>query len=254
MSKVKKIATRNLRNSEIDQDMDNVVSFKKGKKKSNIGFNQLQITDIHPLTENQAKVFNAYKNDKNIICCGSAGTGKSFLLLYLMLQDLIYNGTYDKIVIYRTAVQTRNMGFTPGSDKDKIDVYSNGIRGICNELFHRGDAYELLEKKEFIEFTSTSFARSITHNNTLVLFEEAQSATLNELSMIATRIGTNSKLFLTGDTMQNDLGRNEVSGFSDFIKIAEHMDSMEIVKFTIDDIVRSDFVKQFLVAKEKLGL
>jgi phosphate starvation-inducible PhoH-like protein len=250
---LKKANTKFLKSYEIDA-MENVSIIKKSKKKPNIGLAQFQLKEVHPLTENQGKVFNAYKENKNIICCGSAGTGKSLTLLYLMLQDLLYTGEYEKIIIYRTAVQTRNIGFTPGSEMEKAEVYSAGIKMICNDLLNRADAYELLCKKDLIEFNSTSFARSITHNNSLVLFEEAQSATLTEISMIATRIGYNSRLFLTGDSNQNDLDKREKSGFPDMIAIAKHMESMEVVNFTVDDIVRSSFVKEFLVAKDKLGL
>lgn len=242
-----------LRGNEIDIQLEFLP--KRNKKKTpNFGMGQLQLKHLNPLTENQNLVFEHYNKGKNIVCCGSSGSGKSLVLMYLMLNDLLSDDLYEKIVVYRTACQVRSMGFTPGSEREKINVYSNGIRGICNELFGRGDSYEILERKELVEFTSTSFARSITHNNTLVLFEEAQNATFNEIAMVATRIGNNSKLFLTGDTAQMDLGKNEKSGFYDFIRVAKEMESMAVVQFTIDDIVRSSFVKEFLVAKETLGI
>lgn len=256
MSKqVKKANSKFLRGVEIDDAADNLSFVKKQKRKPNTGLSQLQLKEIHPLTESQGKVFSAFKNGKNILCSGSAGTGKSAILLYLCLGELLYTQQYEKIIIYRTAKQVRDIGFTPGTDKEKIAVYSNGIKSLCSELMLRGDAYEILEKKDLIEFVSTSFARSITHNNSLVIFEEAQSATLNEISMVATRIGENSRLFLSADYSQNDLNsRVEKSGLLDFTEIAKLMESFEIVTFSIDDCVRSGFCKEFLIAKDKLGL
>ena len=214
----------------------------------------LVLNHIQPLTEAQSKVFKYYALDKHVVCYGSAGTGKSMILMYLMLNDLLTDGSYDKILVYRSACQVRSIGFTPGTAEEKIAIYAAGIGGICSGLFGRGDAYEILKRKGLIEFSSTSFARSVTHDNTLVLFEEAQNATFSELSMVATRLGENSKLFLTGDTAQNDLGKNEKSGFVDFIKIADAMSSMRTVGFTASDIVRSSFVKEFLMTKEALGV
>lgn len=255
MSRVaKKANTKFLRSHEID-DMENVSFIKKQKRKTNAGFSQLQLKEIHPLTENQGLVFKHYFEDKNIVCSGSAGTGKTFLLLYLCLQDLMYSNDYDKIIVTRSAVPTRAQGFLPGDEREKMVVYEQPYRNICNELFGRGDSYEILKKKELIDFQSTSYMRGTTFDNCLIIVEEMQDMTLHEISTIITRCGKNTKIFFSGDFRQTDLdNRREISGFSDFIKIVKMMYSFEIVDFNLDDIVRSGLVKEFLIAKDKLGL
>ncbi len=235
--------------------MENVSFIRKQKRKPNTGMTQMQLKEIHPLTENQGKVFNHYYDGKNIVCSGSAGTGKTFLLFYLCLQELVYSNEYDKIIVFRSAVPTRSIGFLPGDEKEKMSVYEAPYKGICSDLFGRGDAYEILKKKELIEFQSTSYIRGTTYDNTLIIVEECQDMVLHEISTIITRCGKNTKIFFSGDFKQTDLdGRREISGFNDFIKIVNAMYSFEIVDFTINDIVRSGLVKEFLIAKENLGI
>ena len=253
---IKKANTKFLKGYEIDDAAENVTFIKKQRKKpQTAGISQLQLKEIQPLTENQKKVFQAYSDGKNIVCAGSAGTGKSFLLFYLCLQELIYSNEYDKIIIFRSSVPTRNMGFLPGDEKEKMAVYEQPYKSISGDLFGRGDSYEILKKKELIEFQSTSYIRGNTFDNCLLIVEEMQDMTMHELSTIITRCGRNTKIFFSGDFKQTDLdGRREISGFSDFIKIVDCMYSFEVVEFGLDDIVRSGLVKEFLIAKEKLGL
>lgn len=244
-----------LKSHEID-DMENVVvQLKKGKKPQNNSLFNLYIKDIYPLTENQGKVFQAYNAGKNIVCSGSAGTGKSFVLLYLALQDLLYTQEYSKIMIFRSSVPTRNIGFLPGDEKEKLAVYEAPYRAICGDLFARGDAYEILKKKDLIEFQSTSYVRGNTFDNCLIIVDECQDMNLHELSTIITRCGKGTKIFFSGDFKQCDFdGKREVSGFNDFMRIIQRIESFESVDFGLDDIVRSGLVKDYLVAKEMLNL
>jgi phosphate starvation-inducible protein PhoH len=257
MSKLnKKANTKFLKNHEIDDAYDNVSFIKRrNKKRPSTGLSQLQLKEIQPLTQNQGRVFDSYADGKNVICSGSAGTGKTFLLFYLCLQDLIYTQDYDKIIVFRSSVPTRNIGFLPGDEKEKMAAYEAPYKPICGDLFGRGDAYEILKQKGLIEFQSTSFVRGTTFDNCLIIVEEIQDMNLHELSTIITRVGKNTKIFFTGDFRQTDLdGRREVSGFNDFVKIINHMPSFDVVDFCLDDIVRSGLVKEYLVAKENLGL
>ena len=255
MSRVtKRSNTKFLKGHEIDE-AEGVTFVKKQKRKSNAGFSSFEVKEIHPLTENQGKVFKSYADGKNIICAGSAGTGKTFLLFYLCLQDLIYNQEYDKIIIFRSSVPTRNIGFLPGDEKEKMAAYESPYKSICSELFGRGDSYEILKKKEIIEFQSTSFVRGNTFDNCLIIVEEMQDMVLHELSTIITRCGKNTRIFFSGDFKQTDLdGRREISGFNDFVKIVNCMYSFDVIEFGLEDIVRSGLVKEYLVAKENLGL
>ena len=164
----KKANTKFLKSHEIDE-MENVSFIKKAKRKpAGAGLSQMQLKEIHPLTENQGKVFEHYADGKNIVCSGSAGTGKTFLLFYLCLQELVYGNEYDKIIVFRSSVPTRNIGFLPGDEKEKMAAYEVPYKGICSDLFGRGDAYEILKKKELIEFQSTSYIRGTTFDNSLI--------------------------------------------------------------------------------------
>jgi phosphate starvation-inducible protein PhoH len=251
---VKKANTKFLKSHEID-NADNVSFIKKSKKKPNAGLSNLQLKEIHPLTKNQGLVFDAYHNEKHIVCAGSAGTGKTFCLLYLMLHDLVYNNEYEKIVIIRSAVPTRNIGFLPGSEDEKMEAYEIPYKNICNDLFGRADAYEILKKKDLIEFQSTSYIRGTTFDNTLILVDEFENCNFHESDSIITRCGKNTRIFFSGDFKQTDLdGKREISGYLDFMKIINNMDSFDAVEFTIDDCVRSGLVKEYLIEKDKLGL
>lgn len=251
----KKVNSKFLKSHEIDT-ADNISFIKKQKRKpNNTGFSQLQLKEIHPLTENQGKVFNAYAKGKNIVCAGSAGTGKTFCLLYLALQDLIYSHEYDKIIVFRSSVPTRNIGFLPGDEKEKLAVYESPYKSICGDLFGRGDAYEILKKKEMIEFQSTSYVRGNTFDNCLIIVDEFSNCNFHELDSLITRCGNNTRIFFSGDFAQTDLDqRREVSGFNDFVRIINMMDSFTVVEFGLEDIVRSGIVREFLIAKDKLGL
>lgn len=223
----------------------------KKVKNSNLNF-ELQF--IKPLTENQQTLFNLYEEDKHIIAYGSAGTGKNFCFLYLGLKDILA-GNYQKIVIIRSVASCRDIGFLPGTEKDKLAVYEAPYRAIVNQLFNRDDAYDILKQKNIISFESTSFLRGLTYNNSILMLDEAANLTLHEASTVYTRVGLNTKLLVSGDVNQCDLNvKKEISGFSDIIRISKNMTSFGCVEFGIEDIVRSSFVKDFLIAKQNLGL
>jgi phosphate starvation-inducible PhoH-like protein len=214
---------------------------------------------IKPLTENQHKTFDSYYSGKNLLLIGSAGTGKSFLSLYLALNDvLIKDPQYDKVTIIRSAVSSRDIGFLPGSAKEKLKAYELPYKQICSDLLQKGDGYEILQRKNIVEFESTSFLRGITFNNSIIFVDEIQNMNLAELKTIITRIGKNCKLILAGDYAQSDMiqkhsrddSKNDVLKFIDVIST---MKSFDIVRFTTTDIVRSGLVKEFLIQTEKLG-
>lgn len=251
---VKKANTKFLKGHEIDE-ADNVSFIKKQKRKPNTGLAQFQVREIHPLTENQGRLFKFYGEGKNIVAAGSAGTGKSFCLLYLMLQDLIYTGDYEKLIIFRSAVATRNIGFLPGNEEEKMDAYELPYKCILNDLFGRADAYEIMKKKDLVEFLSTSYVRGTTFENCLILVDEFENMNFHELDSLITRVGRNSRIFFSGDFKQTDLdGKREVSGFSDFTKIISEMESFDMVEFSIEDCVRSGLVKEYLITKDRLNL
>lgn len=213
------------------------------------------LAKIQPITQNQATVFDLYNEGKNLMLYGSAGSGKSFLSLYLGLRDMMEIGTFTKIVIIRSAVASRDLGFLPGSEKEKVAVYEAPYKSIVNDLYGRDDAYDIMKQKDIIQFESTSFLRGLTYNNCLIFVDEIENMCFHELNTIFTRIGEGTKIIFAGDIKQCDLNeRKETSGMADFLKIIKELDEFGLVEFTMDDCVRSGLVKNYLIKKEQLGL
>jgi phosphate starvation-inducible protein PhoH len=214
----------------------------------------LYIKHIQPLTCNQTKTFEAFSKDKNLLLHGSAGTGKSFISLYLSLLEVMEgHGDLHKVVILRSVVPTRDMGFLPGSAKEKAKVYEAPYSSICNELFGRGDSYEILKTKGVVEFQTTSFVRGTTFSDCIVVVDEMQNMTYQELDSVITRIGENCRVIFSGDFKQSDLLRDaERNGLMNFMKILKRMNMFDCIEFTKEDIVRSKLVKSYIIAKEEL--
>lgn len=214
---------------------------------------------ITPLTNNQSKTMQSFRTGKNMLLMGSAGTGKTFLSLYLALDDVMnQKSDQERVIIVRSATATVNQGFLPGNLQKKSEVYEAPYYEICAELFGRKDAYENLKAKGIIEFVTTSFIRGTTFHNAIVLLDEYQNCNLQEITTVITRVGEGTRLILSGDVKQNDLStrRNlaEQSGADQINQIFRSMPSVDIIEFGINDIVRSKFVKEFLITKERLGL
>jgi len=210
----------------------------------------ISLASISPITENQRRTFNLYDNGKNLLLYGRAGTGKTFISLYLALGEVLSgSSTYKKVVVVRSVVPTRDMGFLPGSAKEKSMVYESPYYAICTELVGRGDAYEMLKRKGVIEFMTSSFVRGITLKDCIVIVDEFQNMVDEELHSIITRVGDNCKVIFCGDCRQNDL-RKEQTGFYKFLKILSTMSSFGIVEFAIEDIVRSSTVKEYIIKRE----
>ena len=211
------------------------------------------------MTDAQQDAFNAFEEHYNLVLCGSAGTGKTFISLYLALSELMRRDRSSKddpkkIMIVRSTVSSRDVGFLPGTLKEKMSVYEDPYRGIFSELFGRGDAFEILKTKGIVEFCSTSFLRGTTINDSYIILDEFQNCSSQELETVITRVGKNSKIFFCGDWSQNDLIRSkwDVSGLPFFMKIIEKMQEFDIIEFGIEDIVRSGIVKSFIIAKSEV--
>lgn len=220
----------------------------------NYGFHGGMI-DIVPLTDTQDIVFQKFDNDTHMVMHGLAGTGKTFLSLYLSLRQVLSGASeFNKIMIVRSVVPTREMGFLPGTVKEKIKIYEAPYEAICSVLFGRGDAYNTLKTKNLIEFISSSFIQGLTIDNSIVIVDEIQNMTFSELDSIITRIGKNTKLILCGDYRQSFLQKDsDKKGLLDILKIIKRMDLFEYIEFGEEDIVRSAFVKQYIIEKSRLG-
>jgi phosphate starvation-inducible protein PhoH len=215
-----------------------------------------KIKNICPKTKNQEQLFHSFFNEKHILLHGCAGTGKSYCALFLALKDL-FDGFYDRIIIIRSIVPTRDVGFLPGSLQEKIAMYEEPYSEIVDDLLGRKGAYDELKKDEALSFKSTSFLRGLTWTNSLIIADEIQNYTWHEICSLVTRIGDGSRLVLLGDRDQNDLSqqrKNEQSGLESAIKVCYNMKSFDVVEFGVQDVLRSEIVKEFLVAKKLLGL
>lgn len=211
---------------------------------------------INALTDNQQIAFDAFDDGKHLMLHGMAGTGKTFIALYKAIDALMSNkGVQNKIYIVRSVVPTRDMGFLPGNQKEKMKVYEAPYYAICTELFDRSDAYEILKQKNAIEFISTSFIRGITMNNCYVIVDEVNNMTFHELDSVITRIGKGCKVLFCGDFRQSDLTKDqERNGLKDFMRVLSRLNDFVHVDFLEQDIVRSKLVKEYIIARQKLGL
>ena len=220
------------------------------------------LVNIEPISENQKRLFNSYKEGKHLVAYGCAGTGKTFITLYNALKDVLDENTpYEKIYIVRSLVATREIGFLPGDYEDKSDIYQVPYKHMVKYMFQMSsDAdfemlYGNLKAQDTIKFWSTSFLRGTTLDNAIVIVDEYQNLNFHELDSIITRIGENSKICFCGDARQTDLVKtNDRNGIVDFMSILRKMPSFDIIEFEIEDIVRSGLVKEYIIAKMEAGM
>ena len=230
------------------------------KQKLEIGSGNL--ISIKPITDNQKIVFETWKQKKNQFLFGCAGTGKTFVSLYLALQDVMNLQTkYDKVVLVRSLIPTREIGFLPGDEEDKAALYQVPYANMVQFMFQQPNEqafsmlYEKLKQQGSLYFLSTSFLRGLTFDNSIIIVDECQNLNFHELDTIITRVGQDSKIVFCGDFGQSDLSKtNEKNGLHDFLRILEEMEEFNCVEFDIGDIVRSGFVRNYLIQKTKLGL
>jgi predicted ribonuclease YlaK len=243
MSKQRRLPKR--ARNRIEKETDYLLNTKFGMKR------------VNPLTENQCKTFDSYQQGKNLLLVGSAGTGKTYVALYLALKDVMANNKYKQVIIVRSTVQSREQGHMPGDEKQKAAHFEAPYVDIVNDLFERGDAYQIMKQKNMIKFMSTSFIRGLTFDNSLIIVDECQSCNYHELDTIMTRVGNDSRIIFCGDMKQDDLkvgsrNRYDVSGLRDLIKVSKQIESFATIEFGLEDIVRSGLVKEYLIAKEKV--
>lgn len=212
------------------------------------------LVEIEPLTENQKKVFNEYEQDQSLVLAGSAGTGKTFMALSMALEDVLDKATsYEKVVIVRSIVPTRDIGFLPGNEEEKKDAYTGPYKSAVAELFNDPEAWLKLTNTNIIEFISTSFIRGTTLRNAIVIVDEMQNLNFHELDSIITRIGRNCRFIMCGDYYQSDFDKEkDKNGILKFLEIIESLNRFSIIEFGWEDIVRSDFVRDYIMTKEML--
>jgi phosphate starvation-inducible protein PhoH len=252
-----KSTSRSKRNNEIEFLKEalwaNGHAAEEGPKKKSWSTKDLK--NIRPKTVAQEEMFQAWFSGKHLCASGSAGTGKTFLAFYLALNELFTQRT-RRIIIVRSAVATRDLGFLPGTLEEKTAQYELPYHDILWELIGRSSTYQDMKDAGLIEFMTTSFVRGLTWDNAIVIIDEGQNMTFHEINSIMTRIGENTRIILTGDIRQTDLTESKkhlgTEGMSQALRVFENMDSFASVHFTKYDIVRSEFVKSWIVACEHI--
>jgi predicted ribonuclease YlaK len=220
---------------------------------------KLRIDDLKtfdPLTDNQKLFFDAYKRgDYFVALHGVAGTGKTFCALYKALEEVMdKSNPFRKIIVVRSAVQSREVGHLPGDVHEKMEIYQQPYRQICETLFERKDAWDRLEEQGFIEFISTSFIRGMSFDDAIIIVDECQNLSWEEIDTVMTRVGYRSKIIFCGDYRQTDLNKkkSDMSGLMKFFEVAHHMSAFTRIEFVVDDIVRSSLVRDYIIAKLKV--
>lgn len=211
------------------------------------------IKNIKPLNFPQRIMFKSFFSGNHIVADGSAGTGKTYARLYLALSTVLSTTTpQTNMMIVRSVVASRELGFLPGTLDEKLQVYETPYIDMIGDLLNNHNAYQSLKMNNTISFTPTSFVRGLTWDDAVIVIDEVQNMNFNEINSVITRTGNNSKLIICGDYIQNDLlhSRHDVSGIAKFLKIIKTMSSFDYIKFSPSDIVRSEFVKEWIVASE----
>ena len=218
-----------------------------------------QMVSVSAVTDNQKLAFQDYKAGKNLFLYGAAGTGKTFITLYMALQEVLRNESkYDCVNIVRSAVPTREIGFLPGDEEDKTALFQVPYQNMVKFMFEQPNEqafnilYDRLKNQGSLMFLTTSFLRGITLDNAIIIVDEAQNLNFHELDTIITRVGMDSKIMFCGDFFQTDLQKNvEKEGIKHFMSILRGMKSFSNIEFTLGDIVRSGMVKEYLISKIK---
>ena len=231
-------------------------------KKQTKEINSSNLVDVKPITDNQKVIFDTWKKGKNQFLFGAAGTGKTFVSLYLALQEVLdLTNKADKVILVRSLIPTREIGFLPGDEEDKAALYQVPYQNMVRFMFQMAsdqafnNLYDRLKAQGSLYFLSTSFLRGLTFDNSIIIVDECQNLNFHELDTIITRVGQDSKIVFCGDFGQSDLQRtNEKNGLHDFLRILEEMEEFNCTEFNIGDIVRSGFVRSYLINKIKMGI
>lgn len=210
------------------------------------------LREIEPLTQSQKNAYAEWDNGNNLILDGSAGTGKTFIAMHMAFEDVLDPASvYRKVIVVRSVVPTRQMGFLPGDEDEKMAVYARPYIGIAAELFEGPNPWEKLIANHQAEFESTSFIRGTTWDKCIVIVDEMQNMSCHELDSIITRIGEDARIIFCGDYYQSDFTREEErNGLHQFLRIIKKMSQFSHIEFNWSDIVRSKLVREYIIAKD----
>ena len=204
---------------------------------------------VYPRTDNQAEYIWLLQNKDMVFCSGAAGSGKTFLAVAEALR-LILTHNKSKLIITRPVVEAgENLGFLPGDLEQKINPYLKPLKDAM-EMIIPGETVRRLTEAGIIETAPLAYMRGRTLNNAVIILDEAQNTTPSQMKMFLTRMGENSKVFITGDTTQIDLPKKIPSGLIDAIHLLHKIEDIGFMELTADDVVRNPLVKKIVRAYE----
>ena len=214
------------------------------------------LLEYEPITDNQKLACDYWDDGFNLVLSGSAGTGKTFIAFNLALEDVLDKETVqEKLIVIRSIVPTRDIGYLPGDEDEKKRAYTNPYIGICQEILGATDAWEKLLESKKVYFESTSFIRGTTFQRTIIIVDEMQNLNFHELDSVMTRVGDHCRIIFCGDYLQSDFKHDdERDGVMKFLRIVDQLKYFSVVTFGWDDIVRSGLVRDYIMTKEMLGV
>lgn len=207
---------------------------------------------ISARSENQQKLVRAYQDNDMIFATGPAGSGKTYMSIALAVRSL-KNKEIRKIILSRPAVEAgEKLGFLPGDMRDKIDPYLQPLYDALEDMIPAQKLRELMEQN-VIQIAPLAFMRGRTLNDAVVILDEAQNTTTAQIKMFLTRMGTNTKMIITGDCSQVDLPRGVRSGLSEAIDILSSIKGIGFIRMDKKDIVRHKLVSRIVEAYDKFN-
>ncbi|WP_207154152.1 PhoH family protein [Prevotella herbatica] len=239
-------------NSITDEDILDIIKGKKTKAEATKDVLVYNISGrpIKSRSENQQKLIDAFEKTDMTFAVGPAGTGKTYLSIALAVKAL-KEKTAKKIILSRPAVEAgEKLGFLPGDMKDKIDPYLQPLYDALEDMIPTAKLQEMMEK-HIIQIAPLAFMRGRTLSDAVVILDEAQNTTSQQIRMFLTRMGSSTRMIITGDITQIDLPRDQRSGLKEALKILEHVDGISIVNLTQKDIVRHKLVTRIVNAYDK---
>ena len=205
---------------------------------------------IIPRSENQQKLVEAFKKSDLVFAIGPAGSGKTYTAIALAVRAL-KNKEIKKIILSRPAVEAgEKLGFLPGDMKEKIDPYLQPLYDALQDMIPAAKLQEYMENN-VIQIAPLAFMRGRTLNDAVVILDEAQNTTTHQIKMFLTRMGMNTKMFVTGDITQIDLPTSQTSGLIQALHILRGIKGISVVELNKKDIVRHKLVEHIVEAYDK---
>ena len=235
-----------------DGDILDIVKGKQTKADSVKGVLVYSISGrpIKSRSENQQQLIDAYEKNDMVFAVGPAGTGKTYLSIALAVKAL-KEKAIKKIILSRPAVEAgEKLGFLPGDMKDKIDPYLQPLYDALEDMIPAVKLQDMMEK-HIIQIAPLAFMRGRTLSDAVVILDEAQNTTSQQIRMFLTRMGMNTKMIITGDLTQIDLPREQRSGLKEALKILDGVEGIGVVKLGQKDIVRHKLVTRIVNAYDK---